>query len=45
MNCDPDNPDDAKQGECWDHVALDPEHKLVLSVVPGKRTAENLTPP
>jgi hypothetical protein len=22
-------------------VAFDPEHRLVLSVVPGKRTAEN----
>ena len=40
-NCDPDNPDDEKQGDCWDHVALDAEHKLVVSVVPGKRTAEN----
>jgi IS1 family transposase len=39
--CDPDDPDDAKQGDNWDHVALDPEHRLVVSVVPGKRTAEN----
>ena len=39
-NCDPDNPDDAQQGDNWDHVALDPEHRLVLSVIPGKRTAE-----
>ena len=23
----------------WDHVAFDPEHRLVVSVVPGKRTA------
>jgi len=37
-HCDPD---DAKQGDNWDHVALDPEHRLVVSVVPGKRTAEN----
>ena len=41
-NCDPDNPDDAQQGDHWDHVALDAEHRLVLSVVPGKRTAENV---
>ncbi|HUS40437.1 MAG TPA: hypothetical protein VMX74_13375 [Pirellulales bacterium] len=41
-HCDPDNPDDAKQGDNWDHVALDPEHRLVVSVVPGKRTAENV---
>ncbi len=29
-------------GDCWDHVALDPAHRLVLSVVSGKRTAENI---
>jgi IS1 family transposase len=40
-NCDQDNPADAECGDCWDHVALDAEHRLVLSVVPGKRTAEN----
>jgi hypothetical protein len=39
-HCDPNDPDDAKQGDNWDHVALDPEHRLVVSVVPGKRTAE-----
>jgi IS1 family transposase len=39
-HCDPHDPDDAKQGDNWDHVALDPEHRLVVSVVPGKRTAE-----
>ena len=41
-NCDPNNPDDERQGDHWDHVALDAEHRLVLSVVPGKRTAENV---
>jgi hypothetical protein len=40
-NCDPDDPGDARKGDHWDHVALDAEHRLVLSVVPGKRTAEN----
>jgi IS1 family transposase len=40
-NCDPDDPADAQCGECWDHVAMDAEHRLVLAVVPGKRTAEN----
>lgn len=39
-NCDPDDPDDKEQGDNWDHVALDPEHRLVVSVVAGKRTAE-----
>jgi IS1 family transposase len=33
---------DARCGDCWDHVALDAEHRLVLSVIPGKRTVPNL---
>jgi len=41
-HCDPDDPDDAQQGDNWDHVALDAEHRLVVSVVPGKRTAEKV---
>ena len=40
-NCDPNDPDDDQQGDNWDHVALDPEHRLVISVVPGKRTSES----
>jgi IS1 family transposase len=39
--CNPDDAADARCGDCWDHVALDPEHRLVLSVVVGKRTEEN----
>jgi IS1 family transposase/transposase-like protein len=38
-NCDEDDPKDQFRGDCWDHVALDPEHRLVLAVVPGERTA------
>lgn len=41
-HCDPDKPTDARQGDNWDHVAFDPEHRLVLSVVPGKRTEEKV---
>jgi hypothetical protein len=41
-NCDEDEPDDHFRGDCWDHVALDPEHRLVVSVVPGERTAESV---
>jgi IS1 family transposase len=37
---DPRDPEDARQGDNWDHVAFDPEHRLVVSVVPGKRTEE-----
>jgi hypothetical protein len=42
-HCNPNKPEDARCGDCWDHVALDPEHRLVLSVVVGKRTQENAT--
>jgi IS1 family transposase/transposase-like protein len=41
-NCDEDEPGDRFRGDCWDHVALDPEHRLVVSVVPGERTAESV---
>jgi IS1 family transposase len=40
-HCDPSNPADANRGDYWDHVAFDPEHKLVVSVVPGDRSIEN----
>ena len=40
-NCDPANPADAHKGDWWDHVAYDPEHRLVLAVIPGSRTIEN----
>ena len=36
-NCDPD---DDRRGDCWDHTAIDPETRLVVSLVVGKRTAE-----
>ena len=35
--CDPERLADQYRGENWDHVAFDPEHRLVLEVVPGKR--------
>jgi len=34
---------DARCGDCWDHVALDTDSRLVLSVVVGKRTEANAT--
>jgi IS1 family transposase len=40
-HCDPDDPADAQKGDWWDHVAYDPEHRLVVAVVPGARCAEN----
>jgi IS1 family transposase len=37
-HCQADDPLAGEQGDNWDHVAFDPEHRLVVSVVPGKRT-------
>jgi IS1 family transposase len=41
-HCDPDDPADDHKGDWWDHVAYDPEHRLVLCVVPGARDAESV---
>ena len=32
--------EDRERGDCWDHVALDPESRLVVSLVVGKRTED-----
>ena len=40
--CDPSDPADDQHGDGWDHKAYDPEHKLVLCVVPGARGAEEV---
>jgi hypothetical protein len=39
--CDPTDPADDHKGDWWDHVAYDPEHRLILAVVPGARSIEN----
>jgi IS1 family transposase len=39
-NCDRADPADAHKGDYWDHVAFDPEHRLVVAVVPGARDIE-----
>jgi hypothetical protein len=39
--CDPADRADDHEGDSWDHIALDPEHRLVLAVVPGARSIEN----
>jgi IS1 family transposase len=41
-HCDPDDPADDRKGDTWDHVAIDAESRLVVSVVPGERTAESV---
>jgi IS1 family transposase len=40
-HCDPNDTADDHHGDWWDHVAFDPEHRLVVSVVPGARDAES----
>jgi hypothetical protein len=40
--CDPDDPDDAEQGSYWDHALIDPETKLIVSMVVGRRTADTV---
>ena len=41
-HCNEQDQADRHQGNNWDHVAYDPEHRLVISVIPGKRTAKNV---
>ena len=41
-HCDLTKPADGEQGDNWDHVAFDPEHRLVVSVVPGKRSPDHV---
>jgi IS1 family transposase len=40
-NCDPDSEDDWFCGDQWDHVAFDPDSRLVLEVLVGKRLETN----
>ena len=38
--CDPERDRaDHRKGDCWDHLAFDPEHRLVLDAEFGKRSA------
>jgi IS1 family transposase len=39
-HCDRCDPADDHKGDYWDHVAYDPEHRLVVAVVPGARDVE-----
>jgi IS1 family transposase len=41
-HCDPLDPADDHRGDWWDHVAYDPESRLVLAVVPGARDVESV---
>jgi hypothetical protein len=41
-NCDHDNAADDHCGDCWDYVAIDPEHRLVVSALVGRHSAEHI---
>jgi hypothetical protein len=41
-HCDPSNACDERRGDNWDHVAFDPENRMVLEVVPGKRSRQGV---
>jgi len=41
-HCDRTNEADDRYGDCWDYVALDPEHRLVVSALVGKHSAEHV---
>ena len=41
-NCDPADPADEQLGDWWDHIAYDPEHRLVVCVEPGARVGESV---
>ena len=41
-NCNPLDPSDAEQGSYWDHVILDPQTKLIVSLVVGQRNADTV---
>jgi len=40
--CDRDDPGDDASGDCWDYVALDPEHRLIVSALVGRHSAEHV---
>src|SRR5512135_1251215 len=39
-SCDPLDPLDRLRGDDWDHTAVDPESRLRLALVPGKRDGD-----
>ena len=42
-SCDPLDPLDQLRGDDWDHTAVDPESRLLLALVPGKRDGATCT--
>jgi hypothetical protein len=41
-HCNPLDPADDEQGSYWDHAIIDPESKLIISLVVGQRTADTV---
>jgi IS1 family transposase len=41
-HCDLEDAGDHTKGDCWDHVAFDSEHRLVLGVEFGKRSSTKI---
>lgn len=41
-HCHPDDPSDAEQGSYWDHVIIDPDTKLIVSLVVGRRDGDSV---
>jgi hypothetical protein len=41
-HCDPDDPADAQQGSYWDHILLDPDTKLIVTLVIGRRNGDTV---
>src|SRR5262249_18007296 len=39
-HCDPTQPEDRELGSWWDHVLIDPDSKLIVTCVVGRRTAD-----
>ena len=39
-HCDPNNPDDQEQGSYWDHVLIDADSRLIVTLVIGRRETE-----
>ena len=41
-HCDPAKPADKQSGSWWDHVLLDTDSRLIVSLVVGRRTGETV---
>ena len=42
-NCDPHDPADRRLGSWWDHVLIDTQSRLIVTLVIGRRTAATVS--